>query len=626
MNSLFKKALATLLFAVLIGALSLVPVFAAVPEAQAVPTMPAGFGTLNFVHNLEGSEADMTTPWPYEVFARSWGQGTKFKVYLVDVDMREIITPPNLVAGMREQNFEEFGGESGTFSFVESASGNHFLVTPGFDPRTTVFFHSTVVLVNLLPGQELVVVDYFKGPLGPHDVFSAHIFWSLDTTLGLSERATGYTLSNIQYSEGGLSIQRNDGFEITNHRTIFPGDTQVGPYFVQASATWTRGEVTTTPMAGTLTKNLAMPPGVSVLEDMDFAFNFEPVPSAAPAAPNQTAPALVPSPVVVTAEAGQTSAELNLVPILEAMIAANPSLHAGTVDWIVSEIDTAQAGVTYDTTSQFRLRVHLANQEAPTTGLRIAAIEAFSITPGVNPGDDPVETKIDGIAFTNVFTPDTGTITDPALVVSKVIAGDRHYANLTTDFTFTVTLTPPIFDPPLAPPHQDVTVEFDTPLIGTIMPGNVAVPFTINAATGIAAATFDLRDGQRLEIPTLPAGTTFSVLEAGTPNFAPSAIVTEAGIAGSVQTPPLAGIPGTTIGQDLTVSGIVSNAINTIVVDGNDVEVSGNAADFTNAYNRLPITGLVITNVSFIAVLSVLALAMILIAHNRRRIERMPLA
>ena len=596
MKSLFKKMLVIMLLVAIVSVVSFAPMFATVPEAQATPTMPPNSGVLSFVHNLEGSEADMTTPWPYSVRL-----GASGRVFVVDSVTRQIITSPEHIPSITAGLHSPLG------SFVQSSSeGNHFVVGAQLH---------TINDLMLLPGEEVV----FIADPGHTDLLEVKSCASFVPSF--QQRAEGYNLTAVDIL-GGNTFNFSNLNEARLHlfSSVVLGHVIVSPE-LHASATWTRGEVTNIPMASTLTKNLAMPEGVVVLEDLEFAFNFEPVLSASPNPPTQTAPALVPSPITVTIEAGTTTAQLNLIPIFENMIAANPQLHAGSLDWIVSEIDTGQVGVTYDTTSSFRLRLHLANQDPPNTGLRISAIEVFSISLGPN----PVETKLgdDGLAFTNVFTPDTGTTTDPALLVSKTIAGDRPYANLTTDFTFTLTLTPPTFTPPLSPPHQDVSVSFDSPLTGTIMPGNTAVPFSINAATGIATATFNLRDGQHLQIPTLPAGTTFSVLETGTANFAPSAIVTEAGIAGGVQTPPP--ISGTTIGQDLNVSGIVSNAVNTIVVEGNDVEVSGNAADFTNAYHLLPITGLIITNIPFaVALFSALAASAVLLSmRNRRRIEGM---
>ena len=618
MKSLFKKMLVIMLFVAIVGVASSAPIFATVPEAQATPTMPVGSGHLNFVHNLKGSEADMNTPWPYSITGSAqWHFTINYRVYLVDSVTREIITFPGFITGMHEEDIPTGMGWNGEYTFIDCVDGSYYRVTSGWWGPMALY---TTVYFGLLPGQEVVVIP---DNVGNSLILSVDIV-SNASVPGFSERSVGYTLTHFQYSEGGHTWPNVTGVGLLTLPAmwfadpILPG---IYPYFVQASATWTRGEVTNIPMASTLTKNLAMPEGVVVLEDLEFAFNFEPVLSASPNPPTQTAPSLVPSPIIVTVEAGTTSAELNLIPIFENMIATNPHLHAGSLDWIVTEIDTGQVGVTYDTTSRFRLRLHLANQDPPNTGLRISAIEVFSIAPGPN----PVETKLgdDGLAFTNAFAPDTGTVTDPALSISKTIAGDRHYANLITDFTFTLTLTPPTFSPPLAPPHQDISVSFTSPLTGTIMPGNTAVPFSINAATGIATATFNLRDGQHLQIPTLPAGTTFSVLETGMPAFAPSVIVTEAGIAGSVQTPPP--ISGTTIGQDLNVAGIVSNAINIITIEGIDVEVSGNAADFTNAYHRLPITGLIITNLPFaVALFSALAASAVLLSmRNRRRIEGM---
>ena len=392
------------------------------------------------------------------------------------------------------------------------------------------------------------------------------------------------------------------------------------------------------PMTTTLRKNLIMPPGVSVTTAMNFEFNFAPVPAAvAPAMPTQTAPAIVPNhatnPIVVTVPAGQTTGYINLNAaggILPTMMTTHmATLNAGTIEWIVTENVTNQAGVTYST-QQYRLRVHLQNnmvggvvQNPP---LIIGAVEVFDIT------DAPPEVKVgdDGFIFTNVFAPLTPPGVVPLTVSKEIIGDDFAHANLGTLFRFNMTLTAPVVPVP-NPPIPGVTIT------QPVLPGTPAGTFTativsgpgagtpitdrsstVNFVGGVATPHFELRHGERLVFPTLPAGTTYVVTEIGTPNFTPFVNVIVGG--SSVTTPPLtAGI-----GLDLGTGdhGLVSNA-----VAGTPPVFAGNSADFQNRYHWAPPQGLVITNAPFFAVgFAALALTLMMASRSRKRIEEMPIA
>ena len=387
-------------------------------------------------------------------------------------------------------------------------------------------------------------------------------------------------------------------------------------------------------MATDLNKTLLMPNGVVLNDPMVFNFNFAAQPAAAtpPAMPTQAAPTIANQSVTVAA--GQAAGTTDLAPVLQAMLTANmATLNAGTVDWIVTEVvpspNPSAAGVTYDT-SRFLLRVHIANHMVggvvQTPPLIISAVEVFPITsaPGATPlllGD-----KLPHIPFTNAFVPPTGDATNPPLVVSKTIIGnDFAHANLGTLFRFNMTLTAPTIPAPTPPvPGLVITqpVLPGTPagtFTATIVSGPGAGtpiadrPSAVNFVGGVATPHFELRHGERLVFPTLPAGTTYTITEIGTPNFTPFADIT---VGGNVVPPQLtAGI-----GQNLVVPadrGLVSNA-------GNPVN---NRADFENQYHWAPPQGLVIENAPFFAVgFAALALTLMMASRSRKRIEEMPIA
>ena len=384
----------------------------------------------------------------------------------------------------------------------------------------------------------------------------------------------------------------------------------------------------TPPMTTTLTKNLLMNTGVTVPENFTFTFNFQKDGGlAALTITDQTI--TIPANATSAANATQT---LNLLPILEGLL-TTPGLNAGPQDWTVRErvpgetgfSGTPIPGVTYDPT-QFRLRVHFANVENPPVGqpsLEIASVEVFRITPG---DPNPTFDKTSVFAFNNVFNPDTGTTTDPALRVSKVIAGDRANANLDQLFTFNVTVTAPpelgtapgpVVTPvlpgtPAGTFTATITMDDATGTTAPTTVGGVSRPTTINFVGG--AAEFRLRDGERLNLPTLPGGTSFTVTETGVDNFRPSVVVTEGGTARAAQGPPA----GEGYGTNLTTTplGIIHNVPNP----------PNNSAAFTNFYRHTPPAGLVVDNIGLsLVAFAAVTLVLLFASRTRKRIEEAPL-
>jgi len=403
-------------------------------------------------------------------------------------------------------------------------------------------------------------------------------------------------------------------------------------------------DITNPANATVLRKTILMPEHVVLNEAMTFTFTFAPSSHAfalpfAPTAGQTT----------ITIPAGTASGDsvdnTTVLAALNALIIASPhqganALTAGAYDWIVSEVvpvaNPSAAGVTYDT-SQFLMRVHFSNNLDGNNNpilpqhLNVSAVEIFPRTsaPGVTP---PVwsDSKVERLHFTNRFAPqDVGNDTDPALVVTKEITGDRVYADLNTAFNFTMTLNAPTFNPPV--PGVTPTLGNPGDIIAATIVNAAGTVGTVNFVVGAGGLTatpaaipptnhhFQLRDGETLRFPTLPGGTTYTVTEAATANFAGQVTITVAGNVTSV-VPPGADPP---VNQAVTGAGAVSNARATTP----PYALLGNAADFTNAYHRTPPMGLVITNMPFFAAgFAALALALMLTSRSRKRIEEMPIA
>lgn len=381
-------------------------------------------------------------------------------------------------------------------------------------------------------------------------------------------------------------------------------------------------EATANPaLSALITKNMNMPEGVSVpAGGLSFTFAFEragyndgPSPSGA-AHPNL-------SETTLTVAAGETSATTNILPALVAAANSSSEINAGPHDWIVTELagSSGTTGVAYDAT-QWLLRAHFANPVAPLTEMTVNYVEVFAVSGAL--GNLDIGTKQGaGMQFTNVFVPSIGDSTNPALFFSKTIGeANRHNANLNTLFSFTATLTA---SAPLESGSTTVTPELPSPLVGTIVmsDGNTPAPTTVNGVareTSIpfinGAASFQLRDGERLIFPTLPAGTSYVITEAAAETFRPAASVLQ-GAGTAVEFAPDV-LPG--YGSSLTANGLVSNALVNSVFN--------NSAAFTNTLQTITPTGLVIgANIALVAAaLAVAALMLVMSSRNRRRIEELP--
>jgi len=386
-------------------------------------------------------------------------------------------------------------------------------------------------------------------------------------------------------------------------------------------------------ISSVITKNMLMPAGVNTPADMTFTFTFTPAGFNGGASNSGAAhPTLSSVNIVVPAgSATGFSATSNVHAAL--VTAANQTgVNAGPHDWVVSETvpnpNPSAAGVTYDTT-RYILRAHFANPVAPATAMTVPFVEVFNITSA--PGDTPIvigTKRGDGMQFTNIYTPDIGTSTTPALIVSKVIGANRPSANLDTLFPFTLTLTAPsalgtapgpVVTPvlpgtPAGTFTATITMDDATGTAAPIMVGGVSRPTTVNFTGGVAS--FQLRDGERLNVATLPAGTTYTLLEGATAQFAPTAIVTQNGLVTTGS--PYAPSPPPGYGQSLQVTGAVH------FTDG----THNNSAAFTNNLQSIDITGLFVANNAIVIAVALAAVTFVLLlaARARKRIEEAPLA
>ena len=319
--------------------------------------------------------------------------------------------------------------------------------------------------------------------------------------------------------------------------------------------------------------------------------------------------------------------------------------HAGVFTFLVRETANTNTAIaanpsetmTYDDRA-FILRVQVSNCVATNTLVPTIAVlqrgtpgtegrwvetgDKLDYEPGT-PGTDDQTLVVDpsDMRFVNNFVRDHGDATNPALTVSKVITNDANFiqADLTTHFNFTLTLTAYAHALP-TPPGGTVTLP-GSALPDLTLPANA--PVIRNAANAIVPSTernvvvtgnvitFDLRHDERLELPTLPAGTTWEVTEGAIADFTPSVAVH----VGSAT--PTATIPGTGVNTSLST--------NDRIIHDNPAPAV-NLGAFSNAYSWSPITGLIVGSMPILVVLigATLVLAMMVASRSRSRIEQVP--
>lgn len=229
--------------------------------------------------------------------------------------------------------------------------------------------------------------------------------------------------------------------------------------------------------------------------------------------------------------------------------------HAGLYEYKVQETAGTENDVTYDTAS-YDLNVYVINDD--NGDLKVQSITA-----------EKDGEKQDELSFTNTYRKNS------SLTISKTTTGAQ--ADKTKDFNFTIKFEKS------ATEADDVTSY--TGKIGTE---------TVTCKVG-EETSFQLHDGESLVFDTLPAGTHYVVKEEGAEDgYTPSIEVVENGV--------------TT--KNETVSereGIASAESATTLVGEND-----NSVAFTNTYNDVPVTGIILHNWPFVLLVGLAAAAMIL--------------
>ena len=245
----------------------------------------------------------------------------------------------------------------------------------------------------------------------------------------------------------------------------------------------------------------------------------------------------------------------------EAEITFGTFPHAGLYEYTISETAGTGDGITYDTAS-YNLNVYVVNNDD-------GSLEVKSIT---------AEKDGEKQNFTNTYRKNSN------LTISKKTEGE--YADKTKDFDFTIEF-------------EKAATESDEVDVYTGNIGDETVDCKVGEET-----TFKLHDGESLVFNALPAGTRYVVSEvAAKDGYTPQIKVVENG--------------------KLTLERSVSedNGISSAETETNLVGENENKVEFTNTYQDIALTGIVLNNWPFI-ILIILAIGALLLSKGIKAVNK----
>lgn len=203
---------------------------------------------------------------------------------------------------------------------------------------------------------------------------------------------------------------------------------------------------------------------------------------------------------------------------------------------------------------------------------------------------DISNTDENGFKFTNTYVQEAGTGDKPSipgedygtygsLKVSKKINENGGTASATDSFSFKATFNFP--------------TGTDANTLGGVKANGEAITLTKGAYD------FTLQNGGNEKFTGLPVGTTMTVTESATPNYKGSANVTINGA------------------NESTVAATKYNEA--ITVSNKKLGQKKNAVDVTNTYNNVPLTGIIMNNLPYIAMIVIGAAALVVYVQNKRK-------
>lgn len=272
---------------------------------------------------------------------------------------------------------------------------------------------------------------------------------------------------------------------------------------------------------------------------------------------------------------------------------------AGKYEYTVTENETATLAVTNGehekmimSKAEYTMDVYV---EDTNSGCQIANI-IVNKTKDDKGGNatgkvDISNTETNGFKFTNTYVQEAGTGDIPSTpgddytkygslnVSKKINANGADSASATDSFSFKATFNFP--------------TGTDASTLGGVKANGKAITLTDGACD------FTLKNGETEKFTGLPVGTTMTVTESATPNYKGSADVTINGV-----------------NED---SIVASKYDAPITVSDKKLGQKKNAVDVTNTYNNVPLTGIIMNNLPYIAMIVIGAAALVVYVQNKRK-------
>lgn len=272
---------------------------------------------------------------------------------------------------------------------------------------------------------------------------------------------------------------------------------------------------------------------------------------------------------------------------------------AGKYEYTVTENQTATPPITDGeheemimSKAEYKMDVYVENT---STGCQIANIIVNKTKNDKGNDEDGKviisNTDKNGFEFTNTYVQEAGTGENPSnpgedygtygsLNVSKKInKNGADSASATDSFSFKATFNFP--------------AGTDASTLGGVKANNSAITLTNGAYD------FTLKNGDNEKFTGLPVGTTMTVTESATPNYKGSAAVVINGVT-----------------QDTVTA---SKYDEEITVSDKKLGQKKNAVDVTNTYNNVPVTGIIMNNLPYIAMIVIGAAALVVYVQNKRK-------
>lgn len=274
---------------------------------------------------------------------------------------------------------------------------------------------------------------------------------------------------------------------------------------------------------------------------------------------------------------------------------------AGKYEYTVTEMQTADPEVSDEhekmimSKAEYTMDVYVTNGAAGTEISNIIVNRVKDDAGQPKTGKVDIGNTVDNdFKFTNTYVQEAGTGTDPTKpdptynkfgslnVSKKVVNANSTEATSDDEFTFTA-----IFAFPTGT---------DADTLGGI-----------KDATGNSVKlgedrtyTFKLKANDNMKFTGVPVGTTITVKETATKNYKGSAEVVLNG--GTSQT-----VPASKYYEELT------------AVNNQKLGQNQNTVDVTNTYNDVPLTGIIMNNLPYIAMIVIGAAALVVYVQNKRK-------